>query len=69
MLVLSRRIDESIWIDGTIKVQVLEINGGHVKLGFSAPPDIAIQREEIRKEFPVPFGAWDRCPALAGACS
>ena len=69
MLVLSRRIDESVWIDGSIKVQVLEISGGHVKLGFSAPKDVSIQREEIREVYPVPFESWQRCSALAGACS
>jgi carbon storage regulator len=65
MLVLSRKKDESVWIDGSIKVQVLEISGGHVKLGFSAPPSVAIQREEIRKAPPAPMPTWDRCLALS----
>jgi carbon storage regulator len=69
MLVLSRRIDESVWIDGSIKVRVLEISGGHVKLGFSAPKDVSIQREEIRDVYPVPFDSWGRGSELAGTCS
>jgi carbon storage regulator CsrA len=69
MLVLSRKIDESVWIDGMIKVKILEINGGHVKLGFSAPSDVAIQREEIRDAYPVPSESWQRCSALAGICT
>jgi carbon storage regulator len=47
MLVLTRKDGEAVLIDGVIRVKVLGIQGGRVKLGFSAPPDIAVQREEI----------------------
>ena len=69
MLVLSRKIDESVWIDGSIRVRVLEISGGHVKLGFSAPKDVVIQREEIRDVYPVPFESWNKCSALEEVCT
>ncbi|MCE5267720.1 MAG: carbon storage regulator [Planctomycetaceae bacterium] len=49
MLVLSRRTDESVWIGRSIQVKVLEIQNGRVKLGFAAPPDVPVQREEIRE--------------------
>ncbi len=48
MLVLSRRTDECVWIGRSIQVKVLEIQGGRVKLGFSAPPNVPVQRDEIR---------------------
>ena len=49
MLVLSRRTDECVWIGRSIQVKVLEIQNGRVKLGFSAPADVPVQREEIRR--------------------
>ncbi len=50
MLVLTRRIQESIIIDGDIKITVLGIERGHIKLGFEAPDDIEIMREELLEE-------------------
>lgn len=47
MLVLSRKLDESIIIDGKIKVKIIGINGGRVKLGVDAPSSITVNREEI----------------------
>ncbi len=47
MLVLSRKKNESIIIDGSITVTVVEIRGDKVRLGISAPRDIPIHREEI----------------------
>jgi len=49
MLILSRKKDESIIIDGNIEVKVLEIDEGKVKLGIEAPKDIEIFREELYK--------------------
>jgi carbon storage regulator len=46
MLVLSRRSQESINIQDSITIQILEIRGQSVKLGFSAPDDVAIHRSE-----------------------
>lgn len=47
MLVLSRKIGESVIIRGDIKVTVLETSGGQIKLGFEAPDDVLIFRQEI----------------------
>jgi carbon storage regulator len=47
MLILSRRVDETIAIGDTITVRVLSINEGHVKLGIDAPKHIAVYRSEI----------------------
>ena len=45
MLVLSRKNGESVRVGETIEVKVLAIDGSRVKLGFSAPPHVDIQRE------------------------
>ena len=47
MLVLSRRQSETIVIGDNIRVQVLEISGGRVRLAIEAPPSISVDREEI----------------------
>lgn len=47
MLVLSRKCGEEIVIDGNIRVQVIQSGGGRVRLGISAPDDVAIKRAEI----------------------
>jgi carbon storage regulator len=50
MLVLSRRTNESIIINGNITITVLEIRGDHTRLGIDAPREISIHREEIHAE-------------------
>ena len=46
MLVLSRRVGESIIIGNDIRVTVLKIKNNQVKLGIDAPMDLAIHRSE-----------------------
>ena len=50
MLVLSRRPNESIIVNGNITITVLEIRGDHIRIGIDAPRDITIHREEIHAE-------------------
>jgi carbon storage regulator len=47
MLILRRKIGERIVIDGRIEVTVLQVRGGKVRLGFSAPRDVRVMREEV----------------------
>lgn len=47
MLVLSRKPNEEVLIAGEIRVRVLELRGGRVRLGISAPPEISVDRAEI----------------------
>ena len=47
MLVLGRRPGENIRIGDDIKVIVLEVRGGQIKLGIEAPLDVQVHREEI----------------------
>jgi carbon storage regulator len=48
MLVLSRKENERLVIDGNIVVTVVRVAGGKVRLGIEAPPEIHVQREELR---------------------
>ena len=50
MLVLTREVDQSIIIGGKIRVMVVEVRNGKVRLGFDAPDDVEVWREEIYKE-------------------
>ena len=47
MLVLSRRADESLYIGDDIKITVLDIRGGQVRIGITAPHNIQVHREEV----------------------
>ena len=47
MLVLSRKVGESIVIGDHIRVTVVAIHGNQLRLGFSAPEDIQILRQEL----------------------
>ncbi len=48
MLVLSRKRDQSIIIDGNIRITVVGIQGNQVRLGIEAPNSVSIFREELR---------------------
>ncbi len=47
MLVLSRGIEQTIMIGDNIGVKVVEIRGGKVKLGITAPRNVSVHRREI----------------------
>ncbi len=47
MLILTRRIGESVKIDGNITVTVLGMKGNQVRLGIDAPKSVSVYREEI----------------------
>lgn len=47
MLILRRRVDEQVVIDGEVTVTVIEVRGDSVRLGFTAPPNVAINRREV----------------------
>lgn len=68
MLVLTRKVGESIIISDTIRVTVTEIRGDKVRIGIDAPSEISVNREEIQKrrdEFadrePRPDFVLERC--------
>lgn len=66
MLVLSRKPSQKIFLNGTIEIQVLEIRGNSVKLGFVCPPDVAIHREEVLQRITADESGEGRRYALSG---
>jgi len=49
MLILTRRLKETIIINGNIRITPMGIKGNQIKLAIDAPKDIIINREEIQK--------------------
>lgn len=47
MLILTRRVGESLMIGDEVNVTVLGIRGNQVRIGVDAPKDVAVHREEI----------------------
>lgn len=47
MLVLSRRIGEEIIIGGEIRVRIVDIQRGRVRLGVTAPRSVSVDRSEV----------------------
>ena len=47
MLILTRKINESITIGDSIEVSVIEIKGDQVKLGIAAPREVKVYRKEV----------------------
>ena len=65
MLILSRRIGEMLCIGDDIKVKVLKVERGQVKIGIDAPPDVSVDRFEIwQRKQTEPPGEYDHVPAL-----
>lgn len=50
MLVLTRKVNQSIIIGTDIEVVVLEVRGEQVRLGIKAPRDVAVHRREIYEQ-------------------
>ena len=50
MLILSRKIGEAVVLDEKITVRVIDISKGVVRIGFDAPNDMLILREELEEE-------------------
>jgi carbon storage regulator len=48
MLILSRRPGEQIVIEGNIRLSVIAVRGGQVRLGIAAPQEIPVDRKEVR---------------------
>lgn len=47
MLILSRRINESIVIEDDVKIKILDIQKNQVRIGIEAPKDIPVNRKEV----------------------
>lgn len=47
MLILTRKINETLMIGDDVTVTLLGVRGGQVRLGISAPKEVTVHREEI----------------------
>ena len=47
MLILTRKVGESVLIGNDISITVLSVRGNQVKLGVEAPKEVSVHREEI----------------------
>ena len=47
MLILTRRVGETLMIGDDVSVTVLGVKGNQVRIGIDAPKDVAVHREEI----------------------
>lgn len=56
MLVLSRKKNESIVVDDSIIITVVEIRGDKVRLGIEAPREVPIHRSEVREAMSAQSG-------------
>lgn len=69
MLVLSRKLNESIVIEGGITVTVVEVRGNRVKLGVTARPEIGVWREEIARQIEADINAEVSRPPAEGVAT
>lgn len=49
MLILTRKVGETIVINDTIRVTVMQVKGGQVRLGIEAPKDVSVHRQEFQE--------------------
>jgi len=47
MLILTRRVNESLLIGDDVTVTILGVKGNQVRIGVDAPRDVSVQREEL----------------------
>ena len=63
MLILTRRVGESLMIGDEINVTVLGIHGNQVRIGVNAPKEVAVHREEIYERIKQEQTGEDAAPA------
>ncbi|TDQ58132.1 carbon storage regulator CsrA [Mesocricetibacter intestinalis] len=47
MLILTRKVGESLLVGDDISITILNVRGNQVKIGVNAPKDVSVHREEI----------------------
>ena len=66
MLILTRKVNETVMIGNDVTITVLGVNGSQVRIGVSAPKNVAVHREEIydriKREQPSRLEVWHDGP-------
>ncbi|WP_411358994.1 carbon storage regulator CsrA [Pseudidiomarina salilacus] len=47
MLILSRRVGETLMIGDDVKITILKVSGNQIRIGVEAPKDVSVHREEV----------------------
>ena len=67
MLVLTRKVNEEILIGDNIRIKIVDIGAGRIRLGISAPRDVTVLRDEVIRDFdhsPTQEVAAEPCASL-----
>ena len=63
MLILTRRVDESLVIGDNVTVTILGVKGNQVRIGVDAPRDVAVHREELAQKQGLGEESQSECPS------
>ena len=66
MLILTRRIGETVMIGSDVRVKVLGVKGNQVRVGIHAPTNVAVHREEIYERIRREQAGEEGAPSEAG---
>ena len=64
MLILTRRVGETVMIGNDVTVTVLGVKGNQVRIGVNAPKDVAVHREEIYERIQREEDQEGRAPSM-----